>query len=79
MKAAESHASEKPFEVPVVLIFFKRIDKTIEVLDRIAQVRPRKLYLVSDGPRNAEEALLVDECRRRVDARIDWDCNVVRD
>lgn len=71
--------SASGFGVPVVLIFFKRIDKTIEVLDRIAQVRPRKLYLISDGPRNVGEAELVDECRRRVDARINWECQVIRD
>lgn len=67
------------FEIPVVLIFFKRIDKTIDVLDRIAQVRPKKLYLISDGPRNEAEEVLVEECRRRVDSRINWECEVVRD
>jgi len=70
---------EPAFDVPVVLIFFKRIDKTIDVLNRIAQVRPSKLYLISDGPRNSAEQELVEECRRRVDARIDWECEVVRD
>lgn len=67
------------FDVPVVLIFFKRIEKTIQVLDRIAQVRPKKLYLISDGARNDEERELVEECRRQVDSRIDWNCEVIRD
>lgn len=67
------------FGIPVALIFFKRIEKTIQILDRIAQVRPKKLYLISDGARNDEERELVEECRRQVDARIDWECEVIRD
>lgn len=67
------------FEIPVVLIFFKRVEKTIQVLDRIAQVRPKKLYLISDGARNDGERELIQECRRRVDERIDWPCEVIRD
>jgi hypothetical protein len=77
--STDSRSEGVRLDVPVVLIFFKRIDKTIQVLDRIAQARPSKLYLISDGPRDAAEAELVEECRRRVDARIDWDCDVVRD
>lgn len=66
------------FDIPIVVFFFKRAEKTALVIDRIGQVRPRKLYLISDGPRNDAEAVDVYECRRRVEERITWPCEVVR-
>lgn len=68
----------KQFDVPVVLFFFKRVEKTLLIVERIAQVRPKKLFLISDGPRNEVEQADVEECRRRVEARIDWPCEVVK-
>lgn len=68
----------KQFDVPVVLFFFKRTEKTLLVVDRIAQVRPKKLYLISDGPRNEAERVNIEECRRRIEERIDWPCDVVK-
>jgi len=66
------------FDIPIVLFFFKREVKTLEVLKKIAEVKPRKLYLVSDGPRNEEEELRVRECRKIVEKTIDWPCEVIK-
>lgn len=66
------------FDIPVVVFFFKRAEKTAMIIDRIAKVRPKKLYLISDGPRNNSEAADVFECRKRVEERITWPCEVVR-
>jgi len=68
------------FDTPVVLIIFNRPEHTRKVLEQIRQIRPKKLYVIADGPR-AEKPLdpeLVLECRRLADA-IDWNCDVVRD
>ena len=68
------------FETPVALIMFNRPEHTKKVLDKIREVRPKKLYVIADGPR-ADKALdpeLVLACRRLID-EIDWDCYVVRD
>lgn len=66
------------FGIPVVIFFFKRTEKTLMVLNKVAQMRPKKLYLISDGPRNDAEKAEIEECRRRVEARIDWPCEVTR-
>ena len=66
------------FEIPIVLFFFKREEKTLRVLDRIAEVQPRKLYLISDGPRTPEEGIRVLQCRENVERRITWPCTVVK-
>ncbi len=67
-----------PFKIPIVLIFFKREQKTLQILERIAQVKPQKLYLISDGPRDAEEADRVLKCRENIEKRINWDCEVIK-
>jgi len=66
------------FNVPVVVFFFKRAEKTALIIDRLSLVQPKKLYLISDGGRNGAESALVDECRRVVESRINWPCEVVR-
>lgn len=65
------------FDIPVVLFIFKR-DKAVDIVKRISQVKPKKLYIMADQGRNdkeKEEALL---CRKMVEDAIDWDCEVVK-
>lgn len=67
------------FDIPVTLFFMKRTENTLKVLSGIAKVKPQKLYLISDGGRSEEEHEKVKECRRAVEAAIDWDCEVIKD
>lgn len=66
------------FDIPVALILFKRKEKPLLVLGQIAKVKPKKLYLLSDGGRTPEEILQVEECRRAIESAIDWDCEVIK-
>lgn len=66
------------FDIPVVLFFFNRTDLILKVLDRVASVKPRKLYLFSDGGRNGDEWRTVLACREAVEHRIDWECEIIR-
>lgn len=67
------------FDIPVTLFFMKRIENTLKVLSGIAEVKPQKLYLISDGGRTQEEHERVLACRKAVEAAIDWPCEVIRD
>lgn len=67
------------FDVPVVLVIFKRPEKSVQIVSQIAKVRPRKLYIVSDAGRTTEENQIVSECRHAVEEVINWDCEVVKD
>lgn len=67
---------ETQFDIPVVIIFFKRIDKTVQIIKQLSKVQPKYLYLISDGPRNDEESLVVKECREKVERAIDWPCKI---
>jgi len=67
------------YRVPVVLLVFNRPEKLRRLLAVLAEVRPRTLLVVADGPRsdNADD---VARCRdvRELVADVDWPCEIVR-
>jgi hypothetical protein len=66
------------FDIPIVLFLFKRADKSALIIDRIARISPKKIYLIADGPRFVEEQESVALCRRTVEEHITWDCDIVK-
>lgn len=64
-------------ETPVALLIYNRPGLTKEVFDRIAEVRPRKLLVVADGPKTDADR---EDCMaaRAVVEQIDWKCDVER-
>jgi hypothetical protein len=67
------------FDVPVGLIIFRRPQFTERVLQVLALIRPRKLFVIADGPRPDKpgEAEACQATRAVID-RIDWDCDVIK-
>ncbi|MCF7820270.1 MAG: glycosyltransferase family 2 protein [Candidatus Pacebacteria bacterium] len=65
------------FDVPIVFIIFKRPETTQKVFDEIRKVKPKKLFIVADGPRNKEEKIKCEKTRVIVE-KINWDCEVFR-
>lgn len=65
-------------KIPVVLFFFRRKDTIIKIIERISIVKPKKIYLISDGPRNEHEKIQVEECRITVEDCINWDCEIIK-
>ena len=68
---------DRAFDIPVAIFIFKR-DKAVDIVKRISCVKPQKLYILADQGRNDEEKAAVAECRRAVEAAIDWDCEVIK-
>lgn len=66
------------FEIPVVLFTFKRADKTLEILERISEIKPQKIYILSDEGRNDEEKKIVSKLRNDIENKIDWDCQIIK-
>lgn len=64
-------------DIPVCLIVFRRPYHTKKLLDALAVVRPRRLFVVADGPRPDHDGDLraCAETRRLIDD-IDWPCDV---
>lgn len=66
-------------DVPVAVNFFTRPDEFQEVFNVLKRVRPRQLFLISDGPRsgNQEDIINVAKCRE-IAKDIDWVCEIYR-
>ncbi len=66
------------FDIPIVLIIFKRYDTVLRIIDRIREVKPQKMYILGDGGRNPEEIARVNNTREMIETAIDWPCEVVK-
>ncbi len=66
------------FPVPILFIVFNRPAITRRVFERIAEIRPAKLLIAADGPRQDKpgEEELCREVRKIVTA-VDWPCEVL--
>ncbi|BCX14776.1 MAG: hypothetical protein KatS3mg088_459 [Patescibacteria group bacterium] len=67
---------KKQFDIPILFIIFRRKDTALQVIDAIAKVKPKKLYISQDGPRNENEKKEVLETRKAVLSRINWKCDL---
>lgn len=63
---------------PVAIIIYKRLEETKKVFKGIRQVKPEKLFVISDYGRNLEENKKVDAVREYVLENIDWECEVFK-
>ena len=65
-------------KMPVLFIFFNRVDTALTSFESIRRYRPGRLYLASDGARDWKqgEDRVVQDLRDRIVASIDWECEV---
>lgn len=61
------------------MVAFRRPDFTRQVLAQVRKVKPKKLYVIMDGPRegNPEDLERIEEVKA-VFNHIDWDCEVFK-
>ncbi|MEW6578464.1 MAG: glycosyltransferase family 2 protein [Chloroflexota bacterium] len=62
-------------DVPVAFLIYKRPDVTRRVFAAIAAARPRRLYVIADGPRDEAEAARCAATRAIIE-EVDWPCEV---
>lgn len=66
-----------PRDVPVLLIVFNRADPLRQLLGRLRETGPRRVFVAADGPRaGVDDDGPRCERTRAVLAEIDWDCEV---
>jgi hypothetical protein len=66
-------------ESAVALLIFNRQDTTERVFLEIAKAKPKKLFVIADGPRlNRPDDPAKCDAARRVVERVDWDCEVLK-
>lgn len=63
---------------PIGFLIFNRPDVTEEVFSAIAKAKPKKLFVIADGPRpdRPGEAEKCEQARSIIQ-KIDWDCDVL--
>jgi hypothetical protein len=66
-----------PISTPVLFIIFNRPETTQVVFDAIRKVKPPRLYVAADGPRQGIESD-IERCQqaRKIVAQIDWPCEL---
>lgn len=67
----------KHYNTAILFLIFNRPETTNKVLDRIKQVRPKRLYISADGPRvnNLKDKEQI-KITRKIIEKIDWDCTI---
>jgi len=67
------------FDTPILLLIFNRPDITEKIFNIIKSIKPMKLYIAADGPRNNKKGDK-DLCQKTRDVtnEITWDCEVKR-
>lgn len=75
-KQRSDSTPDHPLETPVALIIFNRPEETTRMIDAIRQARPKRLFVIADGPRSDAERALCDATRAVIDTQVDWPCDV---
>lgn len=67
-------------DVPVLILAHSRPDLARAVVEAVGQVRPQRLFMACDGPRDEVEGEpdRVAQTRREMDAAVTWPCEVSR-
>lgn len=62
--------------VPVVFLVYKRLAHTKLSFECIKKFKPRKLFIVADGPKNKKEGLETKQVIDFLRSSIDWKCDI---
>ena len=52
---------DKIIEAPVVLFVYKRPDHTKKIIEKIKQIKLKKLYVIGDGWKSKDDKILVTQ------------------
>jgi hypothetical protein len=75
---APSEKKMKSYEVPLLILTFNRPSLVELQLLRLKKIKPRKIYIASDGPRSGrvDDQEKINRCRDSIERIIDWECEV---
>ena len=64
-------------KTPVAIFIFNRPNCTEQLVHALSVVKPAHLFVIADGPRNANDIELCKQTRAIID-QIDWPCSIVK-
>ena len=60
---------------PIIFFVYKRFNHTQKIFEVISKLKPRKLYIIADGPKDLKESYLCTLTRSIV-SKINWQCDL---
>lgn len=66
----------KPYLPPILMVTFKRPDETREVIRKIREAAPERLFVFVDAARNPQEVDLVSQVVDVVRKEVSWECDL---
>ena len=68
---------EYQVESPVAMVVFNRYETAKQVFEQVRKVKPKKLFIIADGPRE-KVPQDIEKCKkvRSIFDNIDWDCEI---
>jgi len=68
---------KKKFDIPILILIYNRPNLTKQLCLQIAKVKPTRIYIASDGPKNGEiDKDKVELSRFNAVTSITWDCEI---
>jgi len=70
--------SNENYEIPIIILVYNRVDYLYKLIESIRKIKPKVLYVSSDGPKEND----IDDYNKVMAVRdylinsIDWDCNL---
>lgn len=72
-----NNQSSQRLQTAILFLVFNRADTTKRVFEIIRKVRPKKLYVAADGPRQHKIGEKIKTTKvREIATKIDWECEV---
>lgn len=70
--------TSKQYSIPILFVIFNRPETALISFQEIKKVKPSRLYIASDAPRDnvQNEKILVEKTRSLILSEIDWECEV---
>ena len=68
--------SSNNFEIPILFLVFNRPELTLKVFNKIKEIKPKKLYVACDGPRDINNENQIVSQVREITNNVTWDCNL---
>ena len=75
---SSNSALEQFFDVPILLLTWRRPETTRQVIKAMRKLKPRRVFVASDGPRHFKERIKVNQTRALIESEIDWECDVYK-
>ena len=64
------------YDIPVLFLVFNQPHITQKTFDQIKRIKPTKLFISADGPRNEKEKTECNKVKEIFLKQINWDCQL---